>query len=545
MKHAAKIITSKWVVSTLFLVLSTQFSFGQSTLESNAILLDASVYSRGAELHHQAKGVQIPTGNSEIVINRISQNVDPQSIRVTSSNGQLTILSVSFENDYLNKGGNKSAIYLETKKKYDVEIKALNDLMNQRKGEESTLALLEENRKFGGQSGVTPASITSMIKYYREQYKTIADNIVEFKTKEELQQKAVDQLKSQMDEAGGNGQNAGQLVLRVNSPASNTSDFNIVYFTNNVSWSPFYEIRVDNLNDPLQLIYKANVVQSTGIDWKQVKLKFATGNPKRNNNAPELNPWWLSFNAPRRNRPAADVQNLLQGKVAGVQVSGLSETVVVGYNGNRDMAQIEDNQLNSVFVVETPYDVYSNGNSQSVQLQSYKLPAEYSYVTAPRVDDGAFMIGKIKDWEKLNLLSGNANLIIDNNYAGTSYINTQSTNDTLILSLGRDERIVTKRTRIDEEGSRSFLGSSQKRIYTYEISVRNTRKEAVDIEVKEQFPLSTEKDIEIKLEETSGAKINKEKGELSWDVKLKAGETKKIKVSYSVKYPKDKNIVGL
>lgn len=530
------------ILNTVFLVLLTQVTFAQNILESNASLLDATIYSRGAELHHTAKQIKVPAGNSEIVINRISKNVDAQSIRVTSSNGQLTILSVSFENDYLNKGGNKSAIYLDIQKRYDDANSILNDLINQRKGEESTLALLEENRKFGGQSGVTPVSIANMIKYYRDQYKVIADNIVAFKAKEEAQQKIVDKLKSQMDEAGGNGQNAGQLVLRVNSPSSLNADFNINYFTNSVSWSPFYEIRVDNLKEPLQLIYKANVAQNTGIDWKQIKLTFASGNPRQNNNAPELSPWWLSFNTPIRSRPTADLANQLQGRVAGVTVN---ETVVVAYGANKDMAQVQDNQLNSSFVIETPYDIYSNGKPQSVQLQSYRLPAEYSYYTAPRADESSFLIGKITDWAKLNLLAGNANLIIDNNYAGTSYINPKSINDTLTLSLGRDERIITKRTRINEEGSTSFLGNSQKRVYTYEIALRNTRNEAVDIEVKEQFPLSTEKDIEIKLEEVSGAKINKEKGELGWNLNLKPGETKKLIVSYSIKYPRDKNIAGL
>jgi len=270
--------------------MTPQFGWAQNVLESDAVLLDAAIYSRGAELHHKTNQVRIPSGNSEVVINKVSQNVDPQSIRVVSSNPQLTILSVSFERDYLNTGGNKSAVYLQTKQQYDKELGILNDLINQRKGEESTLALLEANRQFGGQSGVNPTTISAMIKYYREQYKILADRIVAYKQKEETQQKVVDKLKSQLDEAGGSGADAGQLVLRLNSPQAISADFNINYFTVNVSWTPFYEIRVDNLNEPLQLVYKANVSQTTGIDCKQIKLTFASGNPGLNNNAPELQP---------------------------------------------------------------------------------------------------------------------------------------------------------------------------------------------------------------------------------------------------------------
>jgi uncharacterized protein (TIGR02231 family) len=516
------------------LLVSTQLTSAQSVLETNASLLDATIYSRGASLHHTSKQLSIPSGNSELVINQIAQNVDPQSIRVTSESNQITILSVSFERDYLVKGENQSSQYIALKKEYDDAKGVLDDMSNARKGEESTLALLEENRKFGGQNGVSPTSMAAMIQYYRDEYKVLSANIIRLKDKESEQQKTVDKLKKQMQEAGGNGQNAGQLVVRMNSNQAVKTNFDINYFTDNVSWTPFYEIRVDNLNEPVQLVYKANVSQNTGIDWKQITMAFSSGNPRRNNNAPQLNPWWIGF------QQNIAYSQKLQGKVAGVQMESMEERV-----SNSDMAVVEQNQLTTNFVVNTPYDVYSNQKPQAVQLKQYQLPAKYSYFTAPRLDDAAFLVAKVSEWQKYNLLTGNANLIIDNNFAGNSYINPNSTEDILTLSLGRDERIITKRERINEEGSTSFFGSSQKRIYTYEISVRNSRKEAIDIDVKEQFPLSTEKDIEIKLLETSNAKVNDEKGELSWNLNLKPGETKKLIVSYSVKLPKDKVVSGM
>ena len=526
----------KSITSVIFLIFSTHFLFAQTVLETNALLTDATIYGRGASLHHTAKQLSIPSGNSELVINQIAQNVDPQSIRVTSESNQITILSVSFERDYLAKGENQSSQYVELKKRYDEAKSILDDMINARKAEEGSLALLEENRKFGGQTGVSPNSVAAMIKFYREEYKTLAANVVALKKEEQEQQKTVDKLRRQMQEAGGSGQNAGQLLVRMSASRAITTDFDINYFTDNVSWAPFYEIRVDNLKEPIQLVYKANVSQNTGIDWKQIKLAFSSGNPRRNNNAPQLNPWRVGFLQQRMN----SMDMMLQGKSAGVRVENSMESAP-----SQDMAVVEENQLTTSFVVNTPYDVYSNQKPQAVQLKQYQLPSEYSYFTAPRLDAAAFLIAKVSDWSKYKLLSGNANLIIDNNFAGSSYINPNSTNETLTLSLGRDERIITKRERIDEVGSTSFFGNSQTRTYTYEISVRNTRSETVDIDVKEQFPLSTEKDIEIKLLETSNAKVDKDKGELTWNINLKPGETKKLIVSYSVKHPKGKVVSGM
>lgn len=513
-------------------------SIGQTVTEVNASLQDIEIYSQGATLSHTARQVAVPAGSSEIVINQIAQNVDAESIRISAGNAGVTILSVSFEHDYLAKGGNESAQYLEAKKKYKEANALLKKLVSELEGEESTLKLLEENRRFGGQSGVTPTSLTTMINYYRQQHRAISQNILEMKCREEEQREIVSKLERQMKEVGGEDQNAGQLVVRIHADQHVQSDFNISYFTGNVSWTPFYEMRVENLSGPIQLIYKANVSQQTGIDWKSVKLTFASGNPRQNNNAPELHPWQIGFAKPITLKGRAPVsEEYVRKEVAISNLSGAAYSM--------DMAYVQDNQLRTAFVVNTPYDVYSNAKPQAVQLQSYTLPAQYSYFTAPRSDEGAFLIGKITDWGNLNLLPGNANLIVDNNYAGTSYINPNSTNDTLVLSLGRDDRIVTKREQVNQEGSTSFLGSSQTRAYTYEISIRNNRREAIDIEVKEQFPISTEKDIEIKLLEVSGAQVDNIKGVLTWNLPLAVGETKKLKVGYTIKSPKNKVISGL
>src|SRR5690606_24118620 len=88
------------------------------------------------------------------------------------------------------------------------------------------------------------------------------------------------------------------LVLRIASTAATKADLYIDYFTTKVSWSPFYEVKVDDLTSDLQLAYKADLVQNTGVDWKQVQLKFATGSPGMNNNAPVLYPWELRFRQP-------------------------------------------------------------------------------------------------------------------------------------------------------------------------------------------------------------------------------------------------------
>jgi uncharacterized protein (TIGR02231 family) len=133
-----------------------------------------------------------------------------------------------------------------------------------------------------------------------------------------------------------------------------------------------------------------------------------------------------------------------------------------------------------------------------------------------------------------------ANIIFEGTYVGKSFIDPNSTNDTLNLTLGRDKRVVVKRDKLIDYSSVKFLGSNKLQKFTYQLTVKNTKKETVNLLLKDQFPLTTTKEIEVELIDNGGAEVNNDLGILNWKLNLAAGETRKIKFTYSVKYPKDK-----
>ena len=79
---------------------------------------------------------------------------------------------------------------------------------------------------------------------------------------------------------------------------------------------------------------------------------------------------------------------------------------------------------------------------------------------------------------------------------------------------------------------------------TYEITVKNNKSKKIAITVKDQYPISTNKKIDVELlEETTKATTSSEStGIMTWDYELGAGQSQKITLSYSVKYPKDMNL---
>lgn len=214
-------------------------------------------------------------------------------------------------------------------------------------------------------------------------------------------------------------------------------------------------------------------------------------------------------------------------------------------NSMDDFITQSENELNMVYNIDMPYTIPGNGKEQSIDLQGKEAQAEYKYYCAPKLDTETYLLAEISNWEQLKLLSGKANITYDGTYVGESYIDARSTHEKLTLTLGTDKRVSVKREKMQDFSSTKFLGNDTKQVFTYKLTVRNSQNKPVSMVLKDQYPISTQKNIEVELltKETTPWTVNKEDlGVITWEEELKAGETKTYQISYSVKYPKGSNI---
>ena len=261
-----------------------------------------------------------------------------------------------------------------------------------------------------------------------------------------------------------------------------------------------------------------------------------------------MNSWFLRFNEPYAQYSPKPAQNSNDEMLESVVISanGMKrDKKALGYATSTVRAQDFENQLNISFDIDIPYDILSNGKGHSVALKEIKLPASFKYYAAPRIEKEAFLLAQINDYSKYNLLQGEANIIFEGMYVGKTVINPNQVTDTLSLSMGRDKKISIKREKVADKSGTKFLSSKKEQTFTFDITIRNNKKEAIEMLLKDQYPLTPDKEIEVELLESEGAKINTETGVLTWNLNLKSLETKKIRISYKVRYPKDKVIGNL
>jgi len=203
-----------------------------------------------------------------------------------------------------------------------------------------------------------------------------------------------------------------------------------------------------------------------------------------------------------------------------------------------------ENQLNLTFNIDLPYTIPGNGKEQSIDLKNQEVDASFKYYCAPKLDAETYLLAEIADWEKLNLLSGSANITYDGTYVGETYIDAASTQQNLTLTLGVDKRIAVKREKMKEYSSTGLFGNDVRQEFAYLMTVRNNRNEVVRMVLKDQYPISTLRDITVELlKETTPPTVNMtELGVVTWEYDMQPGETSTFRMVYSVKYPKGRTL---
>lgn len=240
------------------------------------------------------------------------------------------------------------------------------------------------------------------------------------------------------------------------------------------------------------------------------------------------------------------VSNELAGVAPGIRVRGTStskkQMAVAEESAVMDVEQTQ-NQLGYEFEIKQPYTVASDGKSVTAEIGRFDLPAAYSYQSTPKIDKDAFLVAEATDWEKLNLLQGEANVYFENTFVGKSILDPNQTSDTLRFSMGRDRNIRIERTKENDYSSRRAIGSNQTQTTGWKFVVRNTRTEPVVLTLADQLPVSRNSAINVTAEELSGGQLDKESGIVTWKMELKPGEQRELRLRYAVKYPKGRILV--
>ncbi len=252
----------------------------------------------------------------------------------------------------------------------------------------------------------------------------------------------------------------------------------------------------------------------------------------------------------------SDVQYLDDNSIADIRVlKDASATSIYGSRGANGVLLIttknpeeistsikETGITNTRFEIKEKYTIKSNAEITVIEVDNFELSANYQYYAAPELNENVFLTATIKNWEKFDLLTGEANIYFEGSYAGKSIINPQATTDSLNLSLGIDPNIIVKREKLENFKSKSFLGATRIVDKGYKLEVKNNKNTPITLVVEDRIPISENKEIKVEDIETGSSEYNDKTGIMRWKIELQANASEKKEFTYTVKYPKFKKV---
>ena len=548
MLHKSKRINMKH----LFFIPMLLIAFAANAININdSKITDVTVFRNYAKETRLAN-TTVPEGNSEIIISNISTFLDENSLQVATK-GNVKILSVSSRLNYLTDK-TKSAQVI----KLNDSVEILNDEIDWQSQQyysyQDELKILDENKKLSNDKTVyTAAQVKELAELYRVRSIELRKYMYDLTKKQKAGREKITRIKQQIAELNGNqSTTVKEIVLKVNAKAAGAVSFKCSYIVTNAYWTPIYDIRAKNINSPLQLDCRAKVVQNTGYDWKDVKLTLSTANPSANHDRPILYPIYVDFFQPdyyqyKMKKSATYGENQMMNMAAApakVDIARAYDNAEFdeGMKADDNNVTIQEGEMAVEYNIETLQDVESDNKEHIVAIQEIEMPALYSYHTVPKLDMTAYLLARVTDWSKYNLLAGEANIFFDDNYVGKSYLNPNVSADTLLISLGRDEKINVKRVKLNDYSAKKLLSGNIRETKAFETTIKNNKNTAIEIELLDQYPISKNSQIEVTLEDANGATVTTEYGKLLWKIKLQPNESRKIKLVYTIKYPKDKQV---
>lgn len=630
------------LILLFFLMFAAWSSMGQTSLSTN--LKGVTIYSNGAQVTRE-KNVALKAGEQTVSFTGLSPYLDRNSLQVKAKGG-VTVLGVS--QHYIRPDSTMLSDQLKAASRdIDEATRRLSELQAQRTVLKSQLQMVEANCNIGSRTAVTPLNDIKLLnKYYYEEMMDINKKLIALDTEEEKANADLARYNVIADSIAGIKLKRITVVdVKVDAKVQTSALFTLQYYVSGASWYPTYDVRSSKVDEPLQLTYKANIMQQTGEDWKDVTVTLSTANPNRSNVSPDLRTYWLDYGlaAPtynfgidnnqvsgtifdENNEPIIGASITVAGTQIGTvsdvdghysitmpngnrrlvvnyigyesqqatvngnhkdfhlqeTVSFLQEVTVVGYGTSKKSKRglyssaaavereapvenskaaasapkkarvlVDEDDLEVAataakfgyeFEVKHPLTILSNNKPVSAQLGRYELPTTYAYKGVPKIDKDAFLVADATGWGELNLVEGEAMVFYDNSYVGKTILSPVES-DTLHLSLGRDNGIQIERKLIKNNSVHKVLSGNQTQQKDWEISVRNTRSEKVSIKVYDQVPVSQNSDITVTTEELSDGNFNKETGIVVWNLELNPGESRKLRLRYQVKYPKNRRLV--
>jgi hypothetical protein len=255
---------------------------------------EVTLFLSGAQVFETATGT-LPAGESVLLVKGLSPYLDEKSIQVKGQ-GNFTIQAVNKRLDFLHKKELDEKAEALERAIEEIE-KRQSNLRNRIQVLGTKMSVLSANKSIGSsQAGTSMTALKATLDFFDAEHTKIANEELQINAQLAENEQELEVLRNQLSALQqSNEEQKAEIRIRIKAGSAGSAAFQINYLVANAGWYPKYDVRVKSITDALQLQYKAEVFQNTGVDWKNVKLRFSNANPNQNGQAPILDKWELNY----------------------------------------------------------------------------------------------------------------------------------------------------------------------------------------------------------------------------------------------------------
>ncbi|HLZ05973.1 MAG TPA: mucoidy inhibitor MuiA family protein [Bradyrhizobium sp.] len=548
-------------LTTSGLVLVTAFAAAPvraADLDATSTVDAVTVYPDGASVTRVIT-LDLPSGDNTLVAKDFPPLLDKSSLRVEGEAGaKLTIGAIDARPP-------KPVPPVE-QAEIDKRIEALKD---QRADLSGAIAAAVARKKFAERfaqdspAGLGEKGEARPLAEWRAAFAAVAEEVANADTavrEAQRKQREIDRqiarLKSDRDVTPPE-----KLEVRIDlaAAAATKATLRVTYSIPNARWTPIYDVRLDtgskDRKPSLELVRRAEIIQSTGEDWSNVVLGVSTVRTARGGDAPDLGTLVVQYPQAPRSAPAGGLADRRapgaprEDALRALQYSPPPPPEPAGEKRAEEQeASAEVASFQAAFKIPGRVSVGASEGTKSLRIASMTVTPDLVIRSTPVLDPTAFLEASFVQGDTAPLLPGKVSIYRDGMFVGRGTIVAAGKDETVRLGFGADGKVKIERAVLRRnEGSAGLIVTSRTDQRAFKTTIRNGHDFAIKVAIEDQLPVSENEEIAVEMLPSTTpptrTNVRDKRGVLEWAFEAKPAEVREINFAWRVRWPKDKGVV--
>lgn len=503
--------------------------------------------------------VKLSGNESELIISQLPTTIVTDSIRARGTgNVAVKLLGVRTERRFSTEPvGEKVAEIQREIDSLNWQIQAVRDALAGLQLQRDFVKDLSEKSVFKFSQSLarqeTSLSETkNLLNFVAEEYGTLSESIAERQKRSQELEKELAVKRQELSQIQNHRpQESLEIIVSIQPAGSGDLQLEVSYMVHNASWTPLYDIRVNETANNIALAYLAEVNQGSGEDWKGVRLTLSTAKPGLGTLPPKLNPWYLDIERPApgysMRRQATPVAAPMLAEMDTMLTAGAAPSIEAkSFEVEQVAAEVSQEGGTVTFDLDGNSNIPSDRNPHKVTIFHDEYPCNLRHIAIPKRVSYAYLQALVKNpSEGVTLLPGTANVFRGDTFVGTTYLENIAPGQEFKLNLGIDESIKIERDLVERTVDKKLIGQQRRLTYAYRMLFTNLGNRIAELELTEQLPVSRNEQIKVRLNRSNPQIQLGEMGVLEWLLQLQPQARQEVYYQFVVEYPPQLQVHGL